>query len=421
MLPSDKKIDYNQLPKGLLFVGRFVILGGFLIILWIGWALEFNDKIIGSIELMSEHPPIELKAKKSSQIHLLVNEDEPITSSTIIAYYENPARLEDILQLRKELEKYFEVNQIPDFWKKEVLSLQLGNLQTPLIDVTSAIANLSNYEATQQLAAKINLLTEEEQLYAQYSKLLKAKLDLVEDDIAITNAQELANESLLQDGGISKLEFERIKQEGILKQQGNIDVKTAISEIEILKKQIQKNIVQLSEERNQNRQVYLQQIQTAYARLKAQLTQWEDEFLIKSSVNGQLILGDINTSSIFLTKDELICTILPQEQSAVRGLIKLSARGVGKIKAGQTVNVYLSNYPSSEFGIVRGKVRAAPLLATDGIYHLKVDFPEGLTSTYQLKIPFQQRMSGKAEIIVSKRTFIDRIRDQIKDFQLNQS
>ena len=42
----------------------------------------------------------------------------------------------------------------------------------------------------------------------------------------------------------------------------------------------------------------------------------------------------------------------------MQGEVLIPARGVGKIKVGQTANVKVENYPYDEYGLIKGEVQS---------------------------------------------------------------
>jgi HlyD family secretion protein len=49
--------------------------------------------------------------------------------------------------------------------------------------------------------------------------------------------------------------------------------------------------------------------------------------------------------------------------------------------------------------MVRGIVKTKSLVPSGDAYIIEIDFPEGLTTLYGIKLEFTQNMSGTAEII----------------------
>ena len=111
-----------------------------------------------------------------------------------------------------------------------------------------------------------------------------------------------------------------------------------------------------------------------------------------------------------------VFTIIPEENSSFVGKIKAPSQNSGKIKHGQTVNIRLANYPSDEFGMLKGTIGHISLIPDDqGNYLIDVRLPKVLTTTYHQEIDFKQEMRGTAEIITKDLRLLERLFNKIKN------
>ena len=96
--------------------------------------------------------------------------------------------------------------------------------------------------------------------------------------------------------------------------------------------------------------------------------------------------------------------------------LKAPAQNSGKIKTGQTVNIKLENYPDTEFGVLKGKVKNISLIQDqEGFYRIDVELPQKLITSYNKEIEFKQEMVGVAEIITEDLRLIERFFYQFKN------
>ncbi|AEW86716.1 HlyD family efflux transporter periplasmic adaptor subunit [Flavobacterium columnare] len=100
----------------------------------------------------------------------------------------------------------------------------------------------------------------------------------------------------------------------------------------------------------------------------------------------------------------------------MREVYKSPALNSGKIKVAQKVNIRLTNYPDREFGILQGKISNISLVPDkEGNIIIDVILPQGMQTSYQKQIPFQQEMRGSAEIITEDLRLIERILYQFRE------
>ena len=82
---------------------------------------------------------------------------------------------------------------------------------------------------------------------------------------------------------------------------------------------------------------------------------------------------------------------------------------------GQRDNIRLANYPDREFGVLKGEIKNISLVPDkDGNLLIDVALPNGLKTSYNKQIAFQQEMKGSAEIVTEDLRLIERILYQFK-------
>ena len=64
--------------------------------------------------------------------------------------------------------------------------------------------------------------------------------------------------------------------------------------------------------------------------------------------------------------------------------------------------------------MVRGIVRTISQVPEDKQYAVEVELPDGLKTYYDIEIPFNQEMLGRAEIITDDRRLLERIISPIR-------
>ncbi|WP_051590621.1 HlyD family secretion protein [Flavobacterium daejeonense] len=113
---------------------------------------------------------------------------------------------------------------------------------------------------------------------------------------------------------------------------------------------------------------------------------------------------------------ENVFVIIPDKEKGFIGKIKAPVLNSGKIKTGQKVNVRLSNFPDNEFGMLQGVIKNISLTPDkEGNLLIDVIFPKKLETSYHKIIPFQQEMSGTAEIVTEDLRLIERLLYQFRD------
>ncbi len=85
------------------------------------------------------------------------------------------------------------------------------------------------------------------------------------------------------------------------------------------------------------------------------------------------------------------------------------------MEIGQRVNLRFDNYPSYEYGMVRGTVQSISLVPRDNLYTIQIALSHGLVTSYRKELPFRQEMQGTAEIITRDLRLLERIFYQFRN------
>ena len=155
-------------------------------------------------------------------------------------------------------------------------------------------------------------------------------------------------------------------------------------------------------------------IQSFY-QLKKVIKDWELAYVLKSSIAGKVSFLQIWTANQTIKAGDNAFSIIPTIENGYIGKVKAPAQNSGKIKIGQQVNIRLANFPNREFGTLTGKVKNISLIPdAEGNLLLDISLPENLKTNYNKIIPFQQEMTGSAEIITEDLRLLERILYQFR-------
>ncbi|MCP4218354.1 MAG: HlyD family efflux transporter periplasmic adaptor subunit, partial [bacterium] len=164
-------------------------------------------------------------------------------------------------------------------------------------------------------------------------------------------------------------------------------------------------------ERNKQLQLGLDQ---AYDSLISQIDQWEQNYLLKSPIDGTASYTTIWSINQNVSAGDVVVTVVPENSGHLIGKVVLPMQGSGKVKEGQDVNIKFMSYPHMEYGMVYGRINSKSLVTSDNNYVLEVALPNGLITSYKKKLIFSQNMIGTAEIITDDIRLMERIFTPIK-------
>ena len=113
-----------------------------------------------------------------------------------------------------------------------------------------------------------------------------------------------------------------------------------------------------------------------------------------------------------VVKTDIRITTTEANNAALKsiGEIKIPAAGSGKIMPGQQVNVFIANYPYSEYGYVTGVIdNINEIPDANGNYQVTVSFPDGMRTNYGKSLRAWQVMTGTAEIVLENKRLTEKL------------
>lgn len=189
-----------------------------------------------------------------------------------------------------------------------------------------------------------------------------------------------------------------------------------------LKKGLSNNIAELailaSERENKIEEIRLNIIENI-AKLKAQISDWENKYVIKAAFSGTIEYLDFLNDNDFVNAGKELIEIMPFSDNFIAN-IYLSNINSGKLRKGQLVRIKLEDFPYTEYGLLEGSV--ADFSSTQIIDKqnkvqsllVNVNFSKILKTDQGYLLPKKNRMKGAAEIITFDRNLFEKIFSKIQ-------
>lgn len=415
---SEEVRDVLSHPPKAIFKWGNTILFGFLIILMVlAWFIKYPDIITAPITITTQIPPEKLIAKSSGRIEKIFVQDRAIVAkNTPLAIIENPANYSDVFLLKTLVDSTKTTTDNFVFPIEQLSVLNLGAVE-------SAYAVFEKdylaYKLNKDLAPyEIDLSAQNIETSQQHERLslLAEQKEIAQKELQLKNKELDRHKKLYEKGVISTQEWE-LKNVEYLQQEKNINgLHSQISQLRSSLNDLNRNKRTTSVNQSKDDVNLLRNVILSFNQLKKSIAEWELAYVLRSSISGQVSFMQIWTENQTINAGENTFVIIPQNTSDFLGKIKAPALNSGKIKTGQEVNIRLDNYPDREFGIIKGKIKSISL-TPDKENNLLIDvsLPNGLESSYNKKIVFQQEMSGTAAIVTEDLRLIERLLYQFRD------
>ncbi len=143
----------------------------------------------------------------------------------------------------------------------------------------------------------------------------------------------------------------------------------------------------------------------SYEKLKNAINKWNSNYLITSSISGNVrLIKNIQK----IKKNDVILEIIPPKKETYIGKIVSDNTNFEKVKKGQKVNIYLTAYPDHVNGFISGIVNNIFWNKSAEKYIIDINLPQGLKTTYGVNVNPNSNLNGTAEIIIKDRRLIER-------------
>ena len=415
---DERKIsDANFLEEVLSEPPRWIVRWGevwvfvFLLVLLFGAAvIQFPDRLTAEAIVTTTNPPLEIKAPGSGYIeNLFVTDLKQVQKNDVMLTMGDEYDFEDVLLVEKLLSLGLQPLDTTVLNLLFTAEFNLGQLQAPL---EQAHTDYQNYllETKLQPAFQQEMATQEEinQLQLLIEEKRKQQL-ILEQKLSISRKDYIRHKLLHQKEAIADAELEA-KENTWLDARHKVQAMAVdIQQCQLTKARLEKEVMLFSHQHQKETKNSQLKLLLSLQDFKTELTTWKKEYMITAPSEGRVSFFSTLYEKQFVEEGEILLHLIPNDESEIQAKLQVPSTNFGKVAVGQSVHLALHNYPEKEFGRVRGKICNISSMPRDGYYQVMVSFPAGLNTSYGIKIPFSQNLSGQAEIITQDISLLKRL------------
>lgn len=383
--------------------------------------IQYPDVITARLELVTQNPPIEVKALVDGKIDtLFFTEKAQVKEGQMLARIYSIARYPDILRAEQQVSQGLAIDNFADYLKVDFPEgLELGELSTAYTDLLKATTQYRYFSKQNYVFKKIRSLEKEVVKIRELNQSLQNQEKIHAEEVKLTETEHDRNKGLQQQGLISDLEFEsskaellRINREFEMARMGQIN-----NDLQVERLSIQKE--ELLNTRNQEINSQVQNIRELLNDLQSLIIQWKENYLIKAPISGELAFDERWTLEQPLNAGQTLFNLIPNEaNNKIIGVCQMPTRNSGEVKKGILVQVRLDAFPYQEYGIIEGNISSIGSITqtssnAETFSRVELAFPDTLYTTFGERLDFTQKMTGTALIIKEKRSILERIFNQI--------
>ena len=403
-------------PKWIIRRGIVIISAVVLVLLAGSCFYKYPDIIKARVTIVSENPPISIVARSDGKLDkIFVADKQKVSANTILGIIENPTNYEDVYSLINVL------NSIQDFFQSPEkfvgLSFEkdyrLGLYHSYYSSFVSRLKDYQTFFSYNSFDQRIHSLNKQVTGYENYLQKSRDKISVLRQDCELANSQyrrdSLLNlRDVMSDVNLEKSQAAMLKQKFAYQNAMTQLASTQITTDNLINQIQEQKVLKVETEKK-----LLAGLKEKYDNLVNQLRSWEQVFVLKTPVEGEVTFTNYWSANQFVSSGNVVFTIIPENSQDIIGKAIIPVLGAGKIKPGQKVNIKLDNYPHMEFGIIEGtiiSISAVPVVSEKGNYYTaEIQLKNRLITNYKKELPFNQEMQGTAEIITKDRRLIERL------------
>ena len=408
----------GAVPNWILKWGITVVFFAVFLVVLGAWFVRYPEIIKARIVVTTANPPAPVVARTSGELALLVEDHAFVAKGDHLAVIRNPARLDDVLMLKEALDHVQplieqEAPQIDFSFHADAL---LGDLQTAYSAFLQRLRTYVSFNATGYHAQSIRFLKQQVQDYHDLSIQLQRSKELTEREVILAQRKLEANRELLDTShpsNVARLESELT----FLRQQQALEsVNASLLYTTIQQAQQQRAIFDVQYQYDEQKRTHTNALHTAYEQLRSRLRAWEERFLLKAPIDGQVSFFTFWGENQSVMENTEVMIVVPTRSSddALVGKVSLPRPGSGRVETGQPVHIKFDKYSFNDFGAVVGRVESISLLAREDQFAVEVRLPDGLKTTHGQTLDFTHNIQGTAEIITENLRVIERIFNQFR-------
>jgi multidrug efflux pump subunit AcrA (membrane-fusion protein) len=402
----------DEPPHWILNFGISAFLVLIILILVIANFIKYPDILTADITLTTLSPPIHLVAKNDGKLtHLLVKDKETIKANQTIGIIENTANYSDVLFLYQFANKLSERLNLDDSLSNLSIddSLKTGEITPYYLQLLKSVKDINLYESIKPINKQITLLKKDLNNYNSLLAKYQRQQSISDEQLKLASNDFYRDKKLYDEQAISAREFETQKKNHLNAQTSNQQSRIASDNINIQINSIEKNILQLQIQDYQEQTKLKNELSQNLKTLINEINKWKRLYVIESPVNGRISFFNVWAINQNITKGEELFAIVPEQQQQFIGKCTLPIANTGKLAIGQKVNIKLDNYPHNENGVLNGTVRNISEVPNKNSYAIDITLTNGLTTSYNKTLVYNEQMKGKADIITKDISVIDRV------------
>nr|WP_288935699.1 HlyD family efflux transporter periplasmic adaptor subunit [uncultured Allomuricauda sp.] len=388
-----------------------------LIVLVLAFIIKYPDFVTAKVIVSTQQPTERVVAGFSGALDdIYINNGDTVSVGQRLAVIRNTANINDVYYLKSIVDTLVVRSENFEYPLDTVSKLQLGDIEPAYIDFEKNYVDLKLME---DLNPYLNQLDGTRQSLVEIKSRLKNQINqrhVLEQEYLLEQIDFDRHKQLYEKGVISLQEYESKKLE-LLQMDKNISsMAISISQLREAISSTDQNLKTTKINEQEDDMRLLMNLSQSLSKLKMAIREWEQNYALRSATEGIVGFHEFWGENQFINSGEIVFSILPTDTSVLVGKLVLPSQNAGKVVPGQKVLVKLDNFPYQQYGMLVGQVENISVSPdNEGNYFVYISLPEGTSTSYNQKLPFEQELLGNAEIITENLSVAKRLFYKFKD------
>lgn len=395
-------------PHWLVRWGLLFALILLIVTVWLLYWITFPETVNAVIRIKREDPEIELITPRSGHISkIYVQSEDTVVAGETLILLKSEGESSDIHSLDDQLGL---VNKDQDSVLVNLKlppNLRLGRIKEQLYAFQGKqeeVRNLQEGRLSQMSIDDIQREIRQEEREISRERLRKELLenelitldDAYNRELNLFKSGRIGDYNRVREKEASKLQYERYVLEA------ESSMKARESNINLLRRQLATTAT-ISEA---SKQKAMDELRTEFENLRSAVDDWRRRNLVVSSIDGVVILDDIQETNYVESEDRL-AVVIPSSPSSLIGKTELKLNESGQVAVGQKVIVDFYSFPAQQYGAVEGIITVKSKIPTkDDTLPIEIRFPNGLVTNTGRSLEVGQDMAGDMTIIIEEKRLI---------------
>jgi multidrug resistance efflux pump len=399
----------SQPPSWLLRWGITVFFGVLMVLLLVGWFVQYPDLVKANLRVVATNAPKPVIARSDGLLEkLFVKDGQSVEKGQRLAFLESTANHDEVLALSQVVDTLVMFSGRSDIGAMYDLDVpaffQLGELQKLYQAFQDAFVRSRALVSGGAIAKKRAALRNDLQQLQALSDNLDNQAINYQSDLELADADIAMQRKLHRDKVIPDVEMRQAQSKYLGKKQTYDQAKTSLNNNVMSQNQKRQEILELDKTTTEQTNGLLQAINT----LKSDIEAWKQRYIATAPAAGKVsFLAQLQENQPIKTGQELFYIL--SDGGGYYGEMQVGQYNFGKVKSGQEVLVKFPSYPFQEFGIVAGRIESVAEMSKDTAYVVRVNFAKGLVTSSQKTIPFRNGLMASGEIVTENLNLIERL------------